>query len=269
MTDSVPPDGRRVGLTIAGTKAFDPAAKSFEALANRSRGRARRASCSAPPCASGRSRAEGLACPPRPAACRSWRATDSPRSPTCSSWPAAPPTACTRRSRMCRRGRSHPPPGASRATRRGGRAFRAPCRASRGGGPGSDRALRRDAGLGAPGDPGDTGEGRHPRHLPLRPQRGHHAGQAHRPPRDRPHSSGCASPADQGATSTGSWRCRRACRAESPTGHGALVDRPASWGGRGEEERGGGEEGGGGGGVRVVGGGGEGGEGWGWEGDVG
>ncbi len=34
MTDSVSRTAERVGLTIAGTKAFDPAAKSFEALAN-------------------------------------------------------------------------------------------------------------------------------------------------------------------------------------------------------------------------------------------
>jgi branched-chain amino acid transport system substrate-binding protein len=34
LTDSVPRTAEQVGLTIAGTKAFDPGAKSFEALAN-------------------------------------------------------------------------------------------------------------------------------------------------------------------------------------------------------------------------------------------
>ncbi len=34
LTDSVPRTAERVGLTIAGAKAFDPGAKSFEALAN-------------------------------------------------------------------------------------------------------------------------------------------------------------------------------------------------------------------------------------------
>ena len=180
---------RRLGMSAGALAAFDPEAKSYDALADRiARSRAQAVLLTGFPPENGdrllnalRARlgrrvkimVTDMFAPLPDVLDRSGPAARGLYMSTTDGPPIARAADARRpalRPRLRRRGHAH----RLRAAGRAGRGGRAP----------GDRALRRNPGLGARGAAGDQGEGRHPRRLPLRP-RGHHAGPDHDPPRDR------------------------------------------------------------------------------------